>query len=156
MKLCVFSDSHGCPSKMLAFIGRENPDLVIHLGDGAADFEKIKMQFPQMPIKAARGNCDYTSSLPEKDFFSVNGVGIFITHGHLYGVKGADDALLNAARCQGARLALFGHTHSAIIREKDGVCLFNPGSCGYGSSASCGLVDISDSGVFRCSIVPLS
>ncbi len=156
MKLCVFSDSHGHPSKMLSCIEQQSPDMIVHLGDGAADVEKIKMQFPQIPLKAVRGNCDYSSALPEKDFFSVNGVGIFITHGHLYGVKGAPDALLNAAHLSGAAVAMFGHTHRAVVKEQSGIDLLNPGACGLVPNSSYAVVNISDTGGISCKVIEFS
>ena len=35
-----------------------------------------------------------------------------------------------AAAARGAEVALFGHTHKPIALQKNGVFLFNPGSCG--------------------------
>ena len=37
---------------------------------------------------------------------------------------------LRAAAARGAEVALFGHTHKPIALQKNGVFLFNPGSCG--------------------------
>ena len=54
--------------------------------------------------------------------------GIFITHGHGYGVKSSCDPLVKAALAQGADVALFGHTHEALSTQRDGIFLVNPGS----------------------------
>ena len=55
---------------------------------------------------------------------------VFYTHGHMYGVKYDLDTLADAAAARGAEVALFGHTHKPIALQKNGVFLFNPGSCG--------------------------
>ena len=39
-------------------------------------------------------------------------------------------AARDAAAARGAEVALFGHTHKPIALQKNGVFLFNPGSCG--------------------------
>mgnify|MGYP000576405395 CR=1 FL=1 len=39
-------------------------------------------------------------------------------------------ALADAAAARGAEVALFGHTHKPTALQKNGVFLFNPGSCG--------------------------
>ena len=41
-----------------------------------------------------------------------------------------DEFLADAAAARGAEVALFGHTHKPIALQKNGVFLFNPGSCG--------------------------
>ena len=38
--------------------------------------------------------------------------------------------MADAAAARGAEVALFGHTHKPIALQKNGVFLFNPGSCG--------------------------
>ena len=48
----------------------------------------------------------------------------------MYGVKYDLDTLADAAAARGAEVALFGHTHKPIALQKNGVFLFNPGSCG--------------------------
>ena len=58
----------------------------------------------------------------------------FITHGHLYNVtRNTVDSLVYAAQEQGAKIALFGHTHSAYNGEAGGVKV--TASC-YGKSAT--------------------
>lgn len=154
MKICVFSDSHGSSSAMVRAVNEHSPDLILHLGDGVRDAENIKSQFPQIPLKAVRGNCDWSSYLPEKLQFDINGVEVFMTHGHLYSVKSGLSSLLNAAHFSGAGLVLYGHTHQARYEEVGGLHVLNPGSCG-GPSASFALVTINPSGGVSCRIVVL-
>ena len=80
---------------------------------------------------AVRGNCDFGSALPPAGDFTAEGVKIFYTHGHLYGVKSEYDRLAEAAQARGADVALFGHTHHrTLVYDKvpDVPTLFNPGS----------------------------
>ena len=61
---------------------------------------------------------------------AFDGVVIFYTHGHMYGVKYDLDTLADAASARGAEVALFGHTHIPHAETRSKVFLFNPGSCG--------------------------
>ncbi|MEF9971353.1 MAG: YfcE family phosphodiesterase [Oscillospiraceae bacterium] len=154
MKLFVFSDSHGNPGPMLRALEEETPDMIIHLGDGGADISKIKRQFPQIPLKAVRGNCDYSSDLPETELFTVEGLNIFITHGHLFGVKLSCASLIGEAERRGAGLVMYGHTHKAALQRPGELCLLNPGSCGLLPSLSFAVVVV-NGGDFFCRICPL-
>ena len=76
------------------------------------------------------GNCDYGALEPTDGLAAFDGVVIFYTHGHMYGVKYDLDTLADAASARGAEVALFGHTHIPHAETRSGVFLFNPGSCG--------------------------
>ena len=80
----------------------------------------------------------------------------FITHGHLYGVKyGRLDSLVYAAMEQGAKIAMFGHTHEADIEEMGGVKIINPGTAGSGRNLTWARVEIYENGGIACSIEAL-
>jgi putative phosphoesterase len=136
MKLAVFSDSHGSPEKMLEAIRLSNPDLIIHLGDSQGDTSKIKKQFPQIPLKAVRGNCDMSINLAKAEILTLCGFKLFLTHGHLHSVKSGLSLLYAEAKSLGAHAALYGHTHMADVRMEKGIYLINPGCCGYGAAPS--------------------
>lgn len=74
---------------------------------------------------------------------------IFVTHGHLYGVKRDLTALAGAAKDAGARLALFGHTHIQHLEERGGITLLNPGTAGRFGHSGYAVVEIKD-GAFSC------
>ena len=57
------------------------------------------------------------------------GTNVFVSHGHYYGVYGSPVALCDAARENGATLALYGHTHVPNASYIDDVYAVNPGSC---------------------------
>ena len=111
-----------------------HPDTVIHLGDHLADAESMEAVFPGTDFYHVPGNCDYFTAVPQKLTVELDGVRIFLTHGHLFGVKSGLSGLEAEARRIGAQLALFGHTHRAVLEEGSGLWLMNPGACGAGRS----------------------
>lgn len=135
MKILVFSDSHGVTFSMEDAAARENPDLIVHLGDYVRDGERLQARLPGIPILQVAGNCDRIydfSGCPEILTTTCKGVKLYLTHGHRQGVKMGLLKLKLAAQEAGARIALFGHTHFAYCEEQDGVILMNPGTCGGG------------------------
>lgn len=138
---------------MLRAIEQNMPDMVVHLGDGGRDILKIETQFPQIPLKAVRGNCDICSVLPDTELFPVGKAKIFITHGHIYGVKWTLSALIDEACARGADIVMFGHTHISNYSMSGGIHVLNPGSCGLSSAPSYAEVIIDDKGEIFCRIL---
>ncbi len=129
MKIIVFSDSHRVVSLMAEAVRREKPDLILHLGDHASDAEQLSSMLPAYRLAYVRGNCDRDSQERDWLLLTEQGVKIFATHGHLYRVRGGGlQTLFYAAKEKGAGVALFGHTHSAVIEEKEGLIIMNPGT----------------------------
>lgn len=138
MKILVFSDSHGAVHGMEQAVLREAPDRIFHLGDFCRDGELLHRRFPDIPIIQVAGNCDqhYTMGrCPEIFLEQLEGVSLYLTHGHRQGVKQGLLRLSLAAREAGAQVALFGHTHVWFCQKKDGLILMNPGSCALNSGA---------------------
>ena len=157
MTVAVFSDTHGSVGHAIEAVRRCRPDAIIHLGDGERDVERLKGEFPDIPLYSVRGNCDYLGLSPDKAVVQLGPVTAFLTHGHLYsGLRwGRLDSLVYAAQEAGAQLALFGHTHQADYLEIGGVKLLNPGSAGQGAKRSWATVQIFDNGGFACEIKEL-
>ena len=132
MKICVFSDSHGTADNMITAIELEHPEMCFFLGDGSRDIERIGKRYPEMPIYAVKGNCDFMSKFDTSLRCEIDGVCIFAVHGHQSSVKYEDrlDTLTSQALDADADIALFGHTHMQYIAENEGVTLINPGSVG--------------------------
>lgn len=127
-KILVISDTHGSEKgieKLLPLIA-EN-DYVIHLGDGANDMREVRAQYPEKVFVCA-GNCDFFSSYPDEGILEAEWLRVLYCHGHKYGVKSGLGALALEAKRQGCEIALYGHTHEALITELDGVLLINPGT----------------------------
>ena len=134
---------------MAAAVEREKPDAVIHLGDHLGDAEDLSFAYQDPDFYYVPGNCDYAPTVPQMLTLEFDGVRIFATHGHLFGVKRELTALADAARERGAQLALFGHTHVQCLETIGGVTLLNPGAAGRFDRSGYGVVTISG-GTFEC------
>ncbi len=127
-KLILLSDTHGNRKGIdgLEPLIAEN-DLVVHLGDGAADMREIARRYPDKVYQCA-GNCDLFSPYPQEGVLEVEYLKIFYCHGHRYGVKRELTELAQEAKARGCEIALYGHTHTPLVSVVDGVTLINPGS----------------------------
>ena len=153
MKLLILSDSHGEQEFMQLAVRRERPDAVIHL-DHCADADRLAEEFCGLPVLSVCGNCDlWGPPRAETLLRTFEGVRIFGTHGHRYGVKQGLLRFSLAAREQQAQVALFGHTHIPYCRQEGGLWLLNPGACG-GRAPSCGIVTV-DGGKAVCCVKDL-
>lgn len=154
MKLAVFSDSHGDSKKMLDIVARTRPDMIVHLGDGERDVIELRERFPDIPLHAVSGNCDFRTAKPETELFEVEGIKFFITHGHLFGVKSTRAKLIEQAVRRSADVVMYGHTHCAQLLETDRLMLLNPGSCGASASPSYAAVTV-ENGECKAEIIKL-
>ena len=156
MKIAVFSDTHGDAGRMLRAARKEKPDALIHLGDGERDAEKLRAEFPDVPLFQVRGNCDYSSAAPDELVAEFGPVRALLCHGHRYAVDwGRLDSMVYSAQEKGCSLVLFGHTHSPENTEIGGVKLVNPGTAAQGRTPSFALVEIFDNGGVTAQIRPL-
>jgi len=126
------SDSHGGKSAMLKAVANESPDIILHLGDHDRDCAAIEWDYPEIPLRSVRGNCDRSSSGPDADEFTLGGKRFFMTHGHLYSVKTGLRSILSSASAKGADMLLFGHTHVPYHSATEELFVVNPGSIGMG------------------------
>ncbi len=147
MRILVVSDSHGDESSLRrALLAQPKAEAVIHLGDGEQEAARARSSFPEKMFLQVRGNCDWGSGLPVKGVYEAEGVRIFYTHGHAYGVKSGLYNAVCAARAEKARVLLFGHTHNALTDYDDGLYILNPGSLS-GWRATYGTLDITPQGI---------
>lgn len=137
MKLLIMSDSHGSLMNMYDAIDKENPDCMIFLGDGEDDFTTVSNFKPNVlrEFKVA-GNCDHGSVLPLNLTKEIGEVKFYITHGHKEGVKRGLYDLYAKASVEGAKAALYGHTHCADVQYMNGMLLLNPGTIASGYYAT--------------------
>ena len=128
-KILVLSDSHSYFDKVLKIFEKEKPDIVIGVGDGIKDIEELSYIYPKAEYYMVKGNCDYFDrSHNEENLFEIDNIKIFLTHGHLYGVKRSLSSIKEIGKKLNVSLIVFGHTHKPYI-EKDGdITLFNPGA----------------------------
>ena len=125
-KILIVSDSHGSTDLLegIEKIHGHDADLMIHCGDSelAEDDPAIKS------FKSVRGNCDFLANLPDDETHVINGVKIFVTHGHLYSVKSTLGNLFYKAKELQADIVCFGHSHILGAEMVDDVLFINPGS----------------------------
>lgn len=156
MKILVLSDSHSGLSFMRRAIEAVRPNAVIHLGDYFDDGEAMAQEYPQIAFHQVAGNCDrYRAPVYAREMlsYSVCGVKLYMTHGHLHNVKMTDLRLLADARAAHVQAVLYGHTHVADCRqEADGLWVLNPGACGS-FSGSVGLIEVDGGKISTCRIL---
>lgn len=156
MKILVMSDSHSALRFMHTCIRAVQPDLMIHLGDFFEDARTVAEEYPHIPLVQVPGNCDrwrIAPGEPEILVTRIDGVDLYLTHGHLHGVKMTLGNLLREARKCKVQAVLYGHTHIAdCFREDDGLWVLNPGSCNY-SGGSVGLIETKTGKILSCRIL---
>ena len=151
MKLLVFSDSHGCLSTMEQAAKQESPAHILHLGDHLRDAEALRDKLA-VPLTAVPGNCDGLSGDPVR-LLELGGKRIYMTHGHLHGVKMHYQRILYAALEAEADLLLFGHTHRPECFYERGLWVMNPGACG--KNGTYGVVEITSDAI-TCQVKTLA
>lgn len=154
MKILVFSDSHSVCGFMKNCVEAVKPDAVIHLGDMVRDGEALAHTFPGTRFFQVAGNCDRGRVLPdfpETLVERLGGIRIYMTHGHLQGVKSFLDKLIFEGQRCGADVILYGHTHEPDCRRlPEGQWIMNPGSAGYGATAG---IILAEAGTVECRII---
>lgn len=131
MKVLIVSDTHGRHGALEEVIEKERPfQRIIHLGD-AEGYEDYIEELAGCPLDIVAGNNDYFSQLPKDKEILLDGLRVFLTHGHYYYVTSTYDYICREAINRGMDVAMFGHTHRPVLREEKGITLLNPGSLAY-------------------------
>ncbi len=136
MKILVMSDSHGNVKNMLTAVHAESPDMILHLGDHHTDCRELRKKFPDIPLRAVKGNCDLAGET-ELDEFICEYLRIMMVHGHRFSVKYSLDSLITNAMYKDVDILLYGHTHVAHTQEFEGMHIINPGSVGASRATYC-------------------
>lgn len=128
MHIGVISDTHRIIGSIEQLGGEiKHVDVLIHLGDNVDDISIIKKYYKGTIINV-KGNCDFSTSVPNDRLEEIGEKKIFLTHGHRYGVKENLSRLRYKALETGADIVLYGHTHIAKIDFQEGIWYINPGS----------------------------
>ena len=159
LKILAISDTHGDISNLRRIIKNgEKYNYLIHLGDVANDVDEIEKIVP-FPCAFVRGNCDFLSFLPDTRLVDYGGVKFFLTHGHRYFVKESLYSLAKAAKDNGARVVVYGHTHCPEIEHVMGVDIINPGSLSrprqFSRKPSYAVITVCDDGSVSAEITEL-
>jgi len=136
MKVLVFADSHGDSLSIEKVMRRFYPDAAIHLGDGVDDFISLESSFPHTKFFNVRGTIDSYGD-PDR-VLVLDNVPFYISH--------------EKQENTGAKVALYGHTHTPALYINNGVTYMNPGTISkeYGFRTF-GLIDVFE-GEYSCEI----
>ena len=154
MRILAISDTHGRKEETFEVIQKLGAcDLLVHLGDGAADIEKCR-SYINADILQIKGNNDF-GDYPFKHILRAGGHNIFCAHGHMLGVKQTLEMLACEAKKCGCDIALYGHTHTVSDDTVSDVRLLNPGSIGYPYGKRGAVEIIDNNGEFSVKIIIL-
>ncbi len=130
MKAVVMSDSHKNFNSIIRIMDAESGVTnIIQAGDVQQDIDDIESVWQTIPVACVLGNNDYFApGVPSDRVFTLGDKKIFLTHGHLYGVKHSLALLTKKAKELEADLCIFGHTHIPFLEEREGIWFLNPGS----------------------------
>lgn len=126
MKVVVFSDPHG-DKKVVERILNWNKDSKHFLSLG--DTELPQDYLMDNNVTLVMGNHIGDAGFVYERVVEIEGLRIFMTHGHKYNVHRTLDLLVDTARSNKYDLVLFGHTHILEIEHVGKVQFLNPGSC---------------------------
>ncbi len=135
MKIIVYSDSHGCRTKVRHMLEKENDaDYCFFLGDGITETEDLSVMYPQIKYIMVRGNCDYNSSKDTVAYKYIDGLTFVACHGHEFSVKRWLMEFTEHVRSVRGNIALYGHTHvqNTYNDGASGIFHLNPGSLANG------------------------
>ena len=153
--ITVLSDTHGNLYDLDFMRGDFlSSDYIFFLGDGIFDMQKYYYEF-ENKVYMVKGNCDGFIGLSTELILEIDGVKILITHGHNFGVKESRQRLAEFSKQKGCSLCLYGHTHTALIEEIDGVTLACPGALALHNFRKSFIQIKLENGKFTLKIIPL-
>lgn len=132
MRFGVISDTHEMRGeRVIEVIGDQFDDVegIIHCGDviGMDVVERLEEIAPLVLVAGNMDTRDIRRRFPKKEVIEVGDVRIGVIHG--WGTPhGIVSKVLHAFRLESLDAIVFGHTHTPMNHEKDGLLLFNPGS----------------------------
>lgn len=135
MKIGVVSDTHlSSMAKTLpkALVDEfRKVDIILHLGDWVSMgiYDLLAELAPVEGIAGNNDGCEIIDRFGERKMITLEGIRIGMVHGHTpYSRKGTDGNALLAFENDEVDCILFGHSHQPLMREENGILLFNPGS----------------------------
>ena len=175
MKIVIFSDSHGDVETMIQVVEKEEPNTIIHLGDGKADVAQLKEKYPSIPLHNVPGNVD--SNNPNEEwmkFVEIFGIRFVLVHGHLMinetkEPKQTDEnrissrnKMLKLIDEHDADILLHGHSHEAFMHRTKALSgktcwIMNPGSISHEKNVLAkpiyGVLNVNETGIFKWDFV---
>lgn len=129
MLVGVVADTHlyGTPVPEHVMDALEGSDLILHAGDilEMAVLEQLSTVAETIAVRGNMDHGDVSRLLPARRVLDVMGFRIGLTHGH-----GPPSRITWKVAAEFGRVdcIVFGHTHEPLVKERDGVLFFNPGS----------------------------
>lgn len=159
MKVLIVSDTHRNEDNLIEVLEIEkNPDLLIHCGDVEGSEDEIEHYAGCKTVFVA-GNNDFFSRLPREMEFQVEGMNVWVTHGHNYYVNTNPDYIRKEARIRNIDIVMYGHTHRPVIEKRENLIVINPGSLTYprqeGRRPTYAVMELIDREIKRLEIVYL-
>ena len=159
MKVLIVSDTHRNEDNLIEVLDKEkNLDLLIHCGDVEGAEDEIEHYAGCKTVFVA-GNNDFFSRIPREMELQVEGMKVWVTHGHNYYVNTNPEYIRKEARIRNMDIVLYGHTHRPIIEKKEDLIVINPGSLTYprqeGRRPSYAVLELVEREVQRLEIVYL-
>ncbi len=141
MRYIIVSDTHGRREPIEKLYKQYPNDGIIHLGDYISDARWMLERTQGHPVYAVKGNCDPYEHGPEELLLELCGKKVLLCHGHRYGVKSGIGQLLVYAKARGVDGVFFGHTHTPLLEQREGMLVMNPGSLKMGDY---GIIEIEE------------
>jgi uncharacterized protein len=131
MRIGCVSDTHlmGRPLPDWVLEAFEGADLILHAGD-ILEMAVIEQLSAVAETRAVRGNMDHGAvarELPDRLTVQAGDFKIGLTHGH-GPPSGITWKVAKVFEGQGCDCIVFGHTHNSLVKERNGMLFFNPGS----------------------------
>src|SRR5699024_2837342 len=123
-KVIIMSDTHGLVNEIAEIRNKHQADKIIHCGDS----ELYKDEAVLEGITIVEGNCDQIHQFKTEELIEIDGLRIYVTHGHLYQVKQQLMTLSYRASELNADIVCFGHSHIVYAEQDDNHIYMNPGS----------------------------
>ncbi len=139
MQIIIVSDNHGHDVPLRQIKAKyPNVRAILHCGDSEQNLEQLDGFYN------VRGNNDF-ADLPQNVVVDIDGLRIYMTHGHRLFSLTKNDQLAHLAKKNNCQIACYGHTHVFDHRIVDQINIINPGSLWHsrdGGRPSYAVVDI--------------
>lgn len=128
MKIGIMSDSHyNLKAIDNAVCLADDMDYWFHAGDSIDDAAYLE-DLTKKPVFKVVGNVDWCSPGPKEVLTEIAGKRIYMTHGHLFGVKMGLESISERADQGMADIIIFGHSHVGLEKRIGDKLFLNPGS----------------------------
>lgn len=135
MRIGVVSDTHmprmakALPPPLVDAFRRA--DRILHAGDWT-DLRVLGALEKLAPVEGVAGNNDGPEIVKRfglRKVIRIGGVAIGLVHGHGAGSRVAtEERAIREFRDQEVDCVVYGHTHVPVLKETNGLLVFNPGS----------------------------